>query len=150
MVLNLGEWFRFRSINTWIFSHRTDIDSNMNGKSLAFCYKYSLVISSDCYSHLISIHSVYFQMSAVWDLTLIYRQWTHPSNGEHASLHQSFVVNVSPAPRACSTESDLQTYRDFNKFWKLKSLDRCHKDVTRSRRWKESLGWKCEQRIPNT
>lgn len=104
----MGEWFSFRSISAWIFSHRTDTNSNGNGKSLAFYYKYSLVISSDCYSCLISIHSVYFQISVVWGLTLIYRQWTHSTDSEYAPLDQSFVENASPAPRAAQMS---QMYR---------------------------------------
>ena len=157
----MGEWFSFRSISAWIFSHRTDTNSNGNGKSLAFYYKYSLVISSDCYSRLISFHSVYFQISVVWGLTLIYRQWTHSTDSEYALLDQSFVVNASPAPRAGSDESDVQgcsvhplsdiTWgRDFDRFWKCRSLDWYHKEVTGSWRGRESLGWKHERGILNT
>lgn len=157
----MGEWFSFRSISAWIFSHRTDTNSNGNGKSLAFYYKYSLVISSDCCSRLISIRSVYFQISVVWGLTLIYRQRTRSTDSEYAPLDPSFVLNTSPAPRAGSDESDVQGCsvhplsditrgRDFDRFWKRRPLDWCHKEVTGSWRGRESLGWKHEQGILKT
>ena len=157
----MGEWFSFRSISAWVFSHRTDINSNGKDKSLTFFYKYSLAIFSDCYSHLTSIHSVYFQISAVWGLTLIYRRWTHSLNAEHAPLHRSFVVNTSPAPRERSVESGRQgcsahplsddTWgRDANRFWKHRSVDWCHKEFMGLWKRREGLGWKCEWGIPNT
>lgn len=155
----MGKQFSFRSISAWIFSHRTDNNSNGNGKSLAFCYKYPLAISRDCYSCLISIHSVYFQISVVWGLTLIQRQWTHSANREHALFHGSSVLNASPAPRAGQVESCVVLFSTSCIWWhtrdrlgqvlEVQTSCWCHNEVMGSWRGRERLDWKCEWRILN-
>lgn len=46
----------------------------------------------------------------LWCLMVIYSQWTHSASSQHAQFHQSFAMNISPDPGACSAGLDAQGY----------------------------------------